>query len=144
MKKVMFLLIISNCCYRLNCKMLIRFSGVFLGAGEPPHICIDKINVCIGLLSCFSWEGGGKERSWVAGWRDEVGRWHWSTHSAAGSWWLRATGWRNVGSCLGNHSPPAKAMVGSKVWLEVWTGMGNTQKKKGWRGFIEVSFFLTT
>lgn len=74
MKKVMFLLIISNCCYRLNCKMLIRFSGVFLGAGELPHICIDKMNVCIGLLTCFSWEGGGKERSWVAGWRDEVGR----------------------------------------------------------------------
>jgi len=55
MKKIMFLLIISNCCYQPNCKMLIQFPGVFLGAVS----CLtgaEKINVCIGFLTCVSWE----------------------------------------------------------------------------------------
>lgn len=55
MKKIMFLLIISNCCYQPNYKMLIQFPGIFLGAGN----CLtgaDKINVYTGFLTRFSWE----------------------------------------------------------------------------------------
>lgn len=48
--------------------MLIQFPGVFLGAGN----CltgVDKINVCIGFLTCFSWENGGKEKNWADKWK---------------------------------------------------------------------------
>lgn len=48
--------------------MLIQFPGVFLGAGN----CltgVDKINVYIGFLICFSWENGGKEKNWADEWK---------------------------------------------------------------------------
>lgn len=72
MKEIMFLLIISNCCYQPNYKMLIQFPGVFLGARN----CLtggDKMNVCTDLLTCFSWDDTGKEKSWAEEWEDESG-----------------------------------------------------------------------
>lgn len=84
MKKIMFLLIISNCCYQPNYKMFIQFPGVFLGAGN----CltgVDKMNVCTGCLTCFSWEGGGTEKSWTEEWENEAGCGCRSSCAAAGS-----------------------------------------------------------